>query len=86
MEFIKLEVEVLNVLNNLEAEDFFVSDASIKLITATLDLETKNVNELRATRNSIVKELNNTTYDDMTRKSMITAVIDRTIFLQGDAV
>lgn len=82
--FTELTTEQLESLRNIEAEKFVISNKSIQTIRKILNIDEADNKELSGMRNSIVQkfstELNKedieSTFDTMTRISMITAVID----------
>jgi len=83
--FANLTKEDLDVLTNIKPERLIVPEETVELITNQLDLLNQDWETLQAIRNSVILELDYnmdrpdyTDYDwgQMTRVSMITAVID----------
>lgn len=83
--FANLTKEDLDVLTNIKPERLIVPEETVELITNQLDLENQNWKTLQAIRNSVILELDynmgrpdytDYDWDQMTRVSMIIAVID----------
>ena len=75
--FAVLTKEEVNSLNEIKFDRHFISNEQIKKVEEILNInENTEEDELRAIRNSIVKD-----FDDMTSISAITCVIDR--YLEG---
>lgn len=98
MRFAEIKLEVFNKVMDVEIGEVFVSNESVKQIVEILELENKDEDELRATRNSIVRiiadmEEQAISYKDeklfnelSTKMSGITCVIDNMIWKIGGEV
>lgn len=98
MRFAKINPEVFNKVMDVEIDEVFVSNESVKQIVKILELENKDEDELRATRNSIVRIITDmeeqaVSYKDeklfnelSTKMSGITCVIDNMIWKIGGEV
>lgn len=92
--FAELNEAQIKELKDIEPERMFVSEDNIKRINKILELEKQETEEsLRAIRNSVVEMFSDMVEEDghigednMTRMSMITAVIDNCKWEKGFAV
>lgn len=98
MRFAEIKPEVFNKVMDVEIDEVFVSNESVKQIVEILELENKDEDELRATRNSIVRiiadmEEQAISHNDeklfselSTKMSGITCVIDNMMWKIGGEV
>lgn len=98
MKFANIENEVINNVMNVEIDEFFITNESIKQIRNILNLDGKSVDELRAIRNTIVRtiaEMRDRAFEEnnyecfrnlSTKMSGITCAIDGVIWENGGEV
>ncbi len=86
--FTKIEKEVFDKLKQIEPERNFVSAETVAKIKSILKMYEYTDEELQGLRNTIVRDFEGKkdNYDDWTRVSMITAVIDNEKFNRGMAI